>query len=70
MKTEFIILACLVGGIVLIALGVYHSNARTNSGGDVVLVDGCQYIRFSTYMGYYGYCHKGNCTNAIHSYNR
>jgi hypothetical protein len=35
-----------------------------------VNIDGCQYLKFRTYAMYYGFCHKGNCTNSIHNYNK
>ncbi len=34
----------------------------------VVVVEGCQYLRFETTHGYAGLTHKGNCSNPIHCY--
>jgi hypothetical protein len=30
---------------------------------NIVNIDGCQYFKLLTDMGYVVYCHKGNCTN-------
>jgi len=27
----------------------------------VVMIDGCEYIQYRTYNGYFGITHKGNC---------
>lgn len=34
----------------------------------VVMVDGCEYLRFEVTHGYATLTHKGNCRNLIHSY--
>ena len=34
---------------------------------EVVEIEGCEYFKCETHMRYYTLCHKGNCTNPIHS---
>ena len=33
----------------------------------VVEIEGCEYFKCYTHAGHYTLCHKGNCTNPIHS---
>ena len=37
---------------------------------EVVEIDGCEYLRFDVTHGYATLCHKGNCKNPIHCYNK
>lgn len=46
---------------------VYYSDNHSDL--RIVKIDNCEYIKFSTH-GSWGYCHKGNCTNSIHIYNK
>lgn len=36
---------------------------------EIVVIEGCEYIR-SIVHGGCTYCHKGNCKNSIHIYNK
>jgi len=33
----------------------------------VIIIDGCEYFKYRTYMGYLSITHKGNCNNPIHN---
>lgn len=35
---------------------------------NTIVIDGCQYLTYSTYQNFMGITHKGNCTNSIHIY--
>jgi len=37
---------------------------------DISVIEGCQYLVTRGYVSEKNLCHKGNCTNSIHLYNK
>lgn len=66
MKETFISAAIVVPIFAIIAVMIIGSNKRSVQRPSIVVIEGCQYLCWDIYMGYRGYTHKGNCTNAIH----
>lgn len=60
MRPILIAIALAVG-----ALAACHSVPAPHKGYDVIVIDGCQYIRWN---GAPSATHKGDCTNSIHVY--
>ena len=63
MAIAFLVTVCVV---VIPPLRTYKSATETVGDMPVVIIDGCQYFRNATYVGYSVYTHKGNCTNVFH----
>lgn len=69
MKDFILIIFVIIGLIGLLFLVASYSgrrNTRLIQTPHIEIIDGCQYLQFPTYYGYYTYTHRGNCTNQIH----
>jgi hypothetical protein len=61
----FVIIA--VSLLVLIGKGCQkYERSRIQSHPKITLIDGCEYLEFSTYGGNLVWTHKGNCKNPEH----
>lgn len=55
--------AALVIFIIIVQGHANRKNKEAIARPEVVLVDGCEYLRFSTHAGHSVLTHKGNCKN-------
>ena len=58
----------MLGLALIILTGCVEHKYRAEDGTayDIVIIDGCQYLKFYSYGGHDAVTHKGDCNNPIH----
>lgn len=66
MKDKLTAALMAIGVLMILVSAVkcrYDQTQDVRAGRTVTVIEGCEYLTFTTYLGYEGVTHKGNCTN-------
>lgn len=61
-----VVISALIGAFSLKTPQPTNNQTILNVSEEVVMIDGCEYLKIPSYMHHYTLTHKGNCKNPIH----